>query len=76
MGSSSLLAVAVGLAVGLAGCATTTAPTYHAQLKPTEYQLDHYKISNVDARARVSGVRILWVNLPVKQIDDTLQSGD
>lgn len=76
MGSSRLVAVAVGLVLGLAGCATTTAPTYHAQLKPIENQLDHEKMNSIDARARMRGVRVVWVNLPVKRVDENIESGE
>lgn len=68
MRSSTVAAIALGLAVGLAGCAATPS-SYHAQVKPTEYRLDHQKMNDVDARARIRGVRVVWVNLPVKPID-------
>lgn len=57
------------IGVGLSACAATPSSTYQAQLKPVEYEVDLEKINIVDARARVRGVRVVWVNPPVKQVE-------
>lgn len=65
---------AVGIALvvassALAGCAgMAQSPNYRSTLEPSRYEVDAKRMATVNTQARANGIRVVWVNPPIKRL--------
>lgn len=69
------LLLALSATALMVGCASTPAPSvsYSPRYEAVDFEVDHQKMNVVDNKARQRGVRVVWVNPPVKRVPVTEQ---
>lgn len=60
--------VPVAAATLLTACAGAPVQTGKAPLRPSQYEIDHARIAQVERSARMNWGRVYWLSLPTRKV--------
>ncbi|MBX3725215.1 MAG: hypothetical protein KF823_04785 [Xanthomonadales bacterium] len=53
----------------LVACAGNPVQTGQASLRPSQYEIDHARIAQVERSARMNWGRVYWLSLPTRKVE-------